>query len=125
MKLNADHLKSSSNGGGTTKTRHQSHNKPFEGSHADLKGYYYTHSPDQQAVDQCQQTTEKITELVCSQFHEPQMLKLRIKDKQKHTLPEPTLGATGPKDDKGNHTTQTHQRIQELADAHAQSARKS
>ena len=43
-------------------------NKVFEGSHIQMKGSYYTYDPEQQAVDQFQETTNKLIEVVCSSF---------------------------------------------------------
>ena len=70
--------------------------KDFEGSHPDLKGYYYTHDPEKHAVDQFQQTTEKLIEVVCSKSKQAKMLRLCLKTLTTHTLAEPVLGETGP-----------------------------
>ena len=52
-----------------------------------MKGFYYTYNPEQQAVDQYQQTTDKLVEIVCSSFKEPQLLKACIKELKKQTIP--------------------------------------
>jgi hypothetical protein len=67
----------------------------FEGSNNEMKGSYYTYHPEQQAVDQYQETTEKLIEVVCSSFKESQLLKACIKDLKKHTLAEPNLQNSG------------------------------
>jgi hypothetical protein len=67
----------------------------FEGSNKEMKGSYYTYNPEQQAVDQYQQTTEKLVEVVCSSFKEAQLLKACIKDLKKQTHTEPTLQNSG------------------------------
>jgi hypothetical protein len=67
----------------------------FEGSNYEMKGSYYTYHPEQQAVDQYQETTEKLIEVVCSSFKESQLLKACIKDLKKHTLAEPNLQNSG------------------------------
>ena len=78
------------------------HNKPynnitFEGSNKEMKGSYYTYNPEQQAVDQYQETTEKLVKVVCSSFKESQLLKACIKDLKKQTPAEPTLQNSGAK----------------------------
>jgi hypothetical protein len=85
--------KGSSNG---SRTKHYPQNKVFEGSHPEMKGYYYTHNPDHQAVDQYQQTSEKLIEIVCSSFKEPQLLKLCLKELSAQSITKPTLGENGP-----------------------------
>ncbi len=46
-------------------------NTPFQGSNSEMLGSYYTYNPEQQgAVDQFQETTEKLIEVVCSSFKE-------------------------------------------------------
>ena len=67
----------------------------FEGSYIQMKGSYYTYDPEQQAVDQFQETTDKLIEIVCSSFKEPQLLKACIKDFVKQTIPEPQLQSSG------------------------------
>ena len=88
------HKPNSSRGVQTTK---------FEGSNPQMIGYYYTHNPQQQAVDQYQRTTEKLIVLVCSSFKEPQLLKACIKNLSKDKLTEPLLEENGfITDDDGN-----------------------
>lgn len=70
----------------------------FEGSHPQLIGYYYTYNREQQAVDQYQRTTDKLIEIVCSTFKEPQLIKATITDLEDQYPPEPRLQYNGPKE---------------------------
>jgi hypothetical protein len=82
--------------------RHSS-NHQFEGSNPQMKGSYYTYNPEQPAVDQYQETTDKLIDIVCSTFKEPQLLKACIKSLNKQTLTEPQLQFNG--DDVGTEPT--------------------
>ena len=73
-------------------------NKHFEGSCPQLKGYYYTFNPEQPAVDEFQETTDKVIEYVCSNLKQSQPLKATIKNLAPHTIPEPQLQYNGPVD---------------------------
>ena len=76
-------------------SRFKQSNQLFEGSNPSLKGWYYTYSPDQPAVDQYQATTEKIVEVVCQMLKESQLLKASLKSLTKQTLIEPQLEQNG------------------------------
>ena len=56
-----------------------------------MKGSYYIYNPEQPAVDQYQETTDKLIDVVCSSFKEPQLLKASIKKLTKQTITEPQL----------------------------------
>jgi hypothetical protein len=60
-----------------------------------MRGHYYTHNPEHQAVDQYQQTTEKLIEIVCSTFKESVLLKACLKELVKQSIVEPTLEENG------------------------------
>ena len=60
-----------------------------------MKGSYYTYNPEQPAVDQYQETTDKLIDMVCSTFKEPQLLKAYIKNLTKQTVMEPQLQLNG------------------------------
>jgi len=80
---------------GSNSHKHYKPSNTFEGSNKEMKGSYYTYNPEQQAVDQYQETTEKLVEVVCSSFKESQLLKACIKDLKKQTPAEPTLQNSG------------------------------
>jgi hypothetical protein len=80
---------------GSSSHKHYKPSNTFEGSNKEMKGSYYTYNPEQQAVDQYQETTEKLVEVVCSSFKEAQLLKACIKDLKKQTHEEPTLQNSG------------------------------
>jgi hypothetical protein len=75
--------------------RHSSNQQLFEGSNPHMKGSYYTYNPEQPAVDQYQETTDKLIDIVCSSFKEPQLLKACIKTLNKQTITEPLLQENG------------------------------
>jgi len=58
-------------------------------------GSYYTYNPEQPAMDQYQETTDKLVEVVCSSLEEPQRLKACIKNLKKQAIPEPQLQENG------------------------------
>jgi hypothetical protein len=95
-----------------SKHKYYPQNKLFEGSHPKMKGYYYTHNPDHQAVDQYQQTTEKLIEIVCSSFKEPQLLKLCLEELSSQSIAKPTLGTNGPVDTNNNPTSNRQDELQ-------------
>mmetsp|Transcript_5508 Transcript_5508/g.15545 ORF Transcript_5508/g.15545 Transcript_5508/m.15545 type:complete len:121 (-) Transcript_5508:42-404(-) len=70
-------------------------NNKFEGSHPQMIGSYYTYNPEQPAMDQYQETTDKLVEVVCSSLEEPQRLKACIKNLKKQAIPEPQLQENG------------------------------
>ena len=57
--------------------------------------YYYTYNSEQQYVDQYQSTTEKLIEIVCSAYKEPQLLKAYLKELNMQTIQEPELQTSG------------------------------
>ena len=61
--------------GHDSRNNHKSDHRPFEGSNPQMKGSYYNYNPEQPAVDQYQETTDKLIDVVCSSFKEPQLLK--------------------------------------------------
>jgi len=84
-------------------------NKTFEGSCPQLKGYYYTFNPDQPAVDEFQETTDKVIEFVCSTFKQSQPLKATIKHLAPQTITEPKLLYNGPRDETTKLKTSTEE----------------
>ena len=92
-------------GGSSYRGSNTPQTRVFEGSCVAMKGYYYTHHPDHQAVDEYQQTTEKLIEIVCSSCKESQLLKKCLKELTEQAIPEPTLGMNGPPDKEGNPTS--------------------
>ena len=91
---------------GSNSRRHYKPFNTFEGSNNEMKGSYYTYNREQQAVDQYQETTEKLVEVVCSQFKASQLLKACIKDLRKQTPEEPTLQNSGTEDKEPQPTKQ-------------------
>jgi len=83
--------KVSSSRGHDSRNKHKSDHRPFEGSNPQMKGSYYIYNPEQPAVDQYQETTDKLIDVVCSSFKEPQLLKASIKKLTKQTITEPQL----------------------------------
>jgi len=85
----------------TNRKSHKSHSSihqpsnHFEGSYPQMKGYYYTYNPEQPSVDEYQQTTDKLIDIVCSTFKEPQLLKACIKNLSNQTVTEPKLQLNG------------------------------
>ena len=87
--------------GKSTQPKQQASKRGFEGSHPEMKGFVYTYITDKPAVDQFHETTEKLIEVVCSQFKVPQLLKACLQDLVKHEVPMPTLKESGT-DEKNN-----------------------
>ena len=83
--------KVSSSRGHDSRNKHKSDHRLFEGSNPQMKGSYYIYNPEQPAVDQYQETTDKLIDIVCSSFKEPQLLKASIKKLTKQTITEPQL----------------------------------
>ena len=81
--------------GSDERKTYKTSNKPFEGSTPLLKGYYYTFNQEQQKVDEFQETTDKVIEVVCSTLKQSQLLKATLKKLSTQNVPEPTLQTSG------------------------------
>ena len=58
--------KGSSSRGHDSRNNYKSDHRQFEGSNPQMKGTYYIYNPEQPAVDQYQETTDKLIDIVCS-----------------------------------------------------------